>query len=73
MRSVEPGEQVVLAALRSVPRSALAAREDPRAFLGNAAVFGELGGDARFSAAFARQLSALWSDGVEATLRAYVG
>jgi mannitol 2-dehydrogenase len=52
---------------------ALAAREDPHAFLGNAAVFGELGGDARFGAAFARQLSALWADGVEATLRSYAG
>jgi mannitol 2-dehydrogenase len=50
---------------------ALAARDDPTAFLSNALVFGELGQDSRFAEAFARQLRSLWTNGVEATLAAY--
>jgi mannitol 2-dehydrogenase len=50
---------------------ALAARDDPAAFLSNALVFGDLGHDPRFAGAFGRQLKSLWSNGVEATLAAY--
>jgi mannitol 2-dehydrogenase len=50
---------------------ALAARSDPGVFLANTRVFGDLGQDPRFAAAFAKALAALWTDGVAATLRAY--
>ncbi len=50
---------------------ALATRTDPGAWLSNAAVFGDLGQDARFAAAFARAISALWSQGVADTLAAW--
>lgn len=52
--------------------AALAARSDPAAFLGVGPVFGGLGREPRLVAAFSRQLGALWSQGVRATLRAYV-
>ncbi len=51
---------------------ALAAKDDPAAFLANALVFGDLGDDRRFAEAFGRQLRSLWTRGVEATLAAYV-
>ena len=51
---------------------ALAAREDPGAFLSNALVFGDLGQAPRFAEAFGRQLRSLWQSGTEATLAAYV-
>ncbi|WP_210530443.1 mannitol dehydrogenase family protein [Rubellimicrobium arenae] len=52
---------------------ALAAKEDPGAFLSNSLVFGDLGQDPRFAEAFGRELRSLWEQGVEATLAAYVG
>jgi mannitol 2-dehydrogenase len=51
---------------------ALAAREEPGAFLSNAPVFGDLGRAPRFAEAFGRQLRSLWEQGVERTLGAYV-
>ncbi len=51
---------------------ALTAKDDPAAFLSNDLVFGDLGQDPRFADAFGRQLSSLWSNGVESTLAAYV-
>jgi len=50
---------------------ALAARDDPGAFLSNRAVFGDLGGKERFRAAFAAALGQLWSQGTEAALAGY--
>lgn len=50
---------------------ALAAQDDPQAFLRNRAVFGDLSGDARLATAFAAQLGALRGQGVRAALRAY--
>ncbi len=50
---------------------ALAARLDPAAFLANPAVFGDLGTAPRFAKAFAAQLDAIWSDGVDAVLGRY--
>lgn len=50
---------------------ALAARTDPQAFLSNTLVFGPLGQDQRYAAAFAMALASLWSNGVAATLAAY--
>ncbi|PHP29306.1 mannitol dehydrogenase family protein [Limimaricola cinnabarinus] len=52
-------------------RRALAAKDDPQAFLSNEAVFGDLGAQPAFVAAFSKQLGALWTDGVAATLSRY--
>ncbi len=52
---------------------ALAARDDPAAFLSNVKVFGKLGANECYAEAFASALAALWSDGVYATLKRYVG
>lgn len=50
---------------------ALAARGDAAAFLSNGPVFGDLGQDPRFAAAFAATLDRLWQRGVAATLADY--
>lgn len=50
---------------------ALAAKDDPSAFLSNETVFGDLGRQPAFADAFARQLASLWNDGVAATLERY--
>jgi mannitol 2-dehydrogenase len=49
------------------------ARRDPRAWLAMRHIFGELGEDDRYVAAFSRALRALWQDGTRATLARYVG
>ena len=51
---------------------ALAARDDPAAFIDNPAVFGDLRHDGAFALAFGSALAALWRDGVRATLERYV-
>ncbi|SPF77994.1 mannitol dehydrogenase family protein [Pseudoprimorskyibacter insulae] len=51
---------------------ALEAKDRPQAFLENTTVFGTLGQNADYSAAFARHLSDLWNKGVKATLTAYI-
>lgn len=53
-------------------RRALAAMEQPGAFLDNTAVFGELGASAAFATAFGDWLGRLWSDGTRATLQGYL-
>lgn len=58
-------------AAEDLKRRALATRDDPQAFLSNAAVFGDLGDDPAFATAFAKQIGALWTDGVAATLDRY--
>jgi len=50
---------------------ALAARDDAGAFLSHTRVFGDLGMNARFAAAFAAQLAAIRDRGVAAALAAY--
>ena len=50
---------------------ALAARDNPAAFLQNRAVFGDLGGDPRLNEAFATQLTRLRDRGVREALSAY--
>lgn len=52
--------------------AALAARAEPAAFLRLEAVFGDLGENMRLVQAFSRQLDSLWTNGVRATLRAFV-
>ena len=48
------------------------ARSDPQAFLGMSDIFGKLAEDAAYVAAFSKALSALWSQGVRATLDDYL-
>ncbi|MCC0063428.1 MAG: mannitol dehydrogenase family protein [Defluviimonas sp.] len=50
---------------------AQAARATPEAFLANETVFGALGAEPRFAAAFAAALKALWERGVRAVLSDY--
>lgn len=52
---------------------AQSAKDDPGAFLANRAVFGALGEEPRFAAAFARHLGRLWSEGVHPVLADYIG
>jgi mannitol 2-dehydrogenase len=51
---------------------ARAARTDPSAWLALRDVFGELGADPRYRAAFGRALQRVWRDGTRATLSAYL-
>ncbi len=51
---------------------ALAARREPGLWLAQSDIYGSLGKDERLQAAFARALDALWRDGVEATVSAFV-
>jgi mannitol 2-dehydrogenase len=44
------------------------ARRDPRAWLAMRDIFGDLGDDARYIAAFSQALRALWQDGTRATI-----
>jgi mannitol 2-dehydrogenase len=50
---------------------ALAAKDDPAAFLSYTRVFGDLGQDPDLRAAFGIQLKSLWTSGVAATMAAY--
>jgi Mannitol-1-phosphate/altronate dehydrogenases len=52
--------------------AALAARQDPKAFLALTDIFGDLGADAVFVAGFSRALASLHADGAEATLTRYL-
>ena len=54
-------------------RVAQTAREVPMAWLGMSDIYGDIGLDARFGAAFETWLNALWRDGTAATLRRYLG
>ncbi|WP_223478182.1 mannitol dehydrogenase family protein [Oricola indica] len=53
-------------------RQALAARDEPGAWLSMHDIFGDLSGDPVFAAAFGKALASLWSNGVAATLQAYI-
>lgn len=53
-------------------RVALAAKDNPQAWLDQEAVYGAVGSDPRFSAAFAQWLDMLWSRGTVATLEHYL-
>jgi mannitol 2-dehydrogenase len=48
------------------------ARENPEVWLGLTSVYGDLGDDPRFAAAFADWLNALWADGTSAVLSRYI-
>lgn len=53
-------------------RQALAARDEPGAWLSMHDIFGDLSGYPVFADAFAKALASLWSKGVAATLQAYI-
>ncbi|MFO1175346.1 MAG: mannitol dehydrogenase family protein [Paracoccaceae bacterium] len=53
-------------------RTAAAARHDPAAWLAMTDIYGDLGRDSRFAAAFGRALGDLWSKGTRACLAAYL-
>ncbi len=53
--------------------TALAARDDPARWLAQTQYYGTLGEAEPFATAFAAHLNALWQDGTEAVLRAYIG
>jgi mannitol 2-dehydrogenase len=53
-------------------RTALAARNDPAQWLMMADIYGDLGADPAFRAAFAKALNALWAEGTAAVLKRYV-
>ncbi|HEY1942090.1 MAG TPA: mannitol dehydrogenase family protein [Roseiarcus sp.] len=55
-----------------IQAAARQARNDPKAFLAMGDIFGALAQDATYVAAFSKALSALWTNGVRATLGAYL-
>ncbi|MEL6752170.1 MAG: mannitol dehydrogenase family protein, partial [Pseudomonadota bacterium] len=52
--------------------TARAAQDDPSRWLAMSDVYGEVGQDPRFLAAFTKALDAVTNDGVEASLKAYL-
>ncbi|MCI5078579.1 mannitol dehydrogenase family protein [Oricola sp.] len=60
-------------AAERLTRQALAAREDPSAWLSMHDIFGDLGQDPAFADAFAAALNSLWTKGTAATLQDYIG
>jgi mannitol 2-dehydrogenase len=56
----------------SLNAAALAARDRPAAWLEQGSIYGEIGSDRRFAAAFERWLSGLWTSGTRAMLVDYV-
>ena len=53
--------------------AAKAARENPRAWLEQRALYGDLADNSRFAEAFARWLTLIWSEGLETALSRYIG
>lgn len=52
--------------------TAKAAKDDPSAWLAMSDIYGDVGKNPAFAAAFARWLAALWQDGTRATLQSYL-
>lgn len=59
--------------IESLSEHAQRARSNPRAFLAQREIFGTLSDAEQFAASFEVALSALWRDGVSATLQRYAG
>lgn len=57
----------------SLTEVAMAAKGDPAKWLEQKQYYGSLGDKERFASAFTKWLSAIWSDGTEATIRRYLG
>ena len=53
-------------------QTARRAKDDPQTWLAMRDIYGDLGGNPRFSASFARALNSLWAKGVRATLEDYL-
>ena len=56
----------------ALKQTALAAKDDPRVWLGQKATYGDLAGESAFADAFCRWLDMLWQDGARAVLRHYI-
>ena len=54
-------------------KAALAAREDPHAWLGQREIYGDIAGETRFSQRFSFWLERIWQDGTGAAIEAYTG
>lgn len=54
-------------------QAALEAKDDPRAWLAQTSVYGDLGQNAAFAAAFADWLALIWAEGTEVALARYSG
>ncbi len=52
---------------------AVAAKSNPRAWLQQRHLYGEIADDPRFAGAFDAALGRIWADGTEAALKAYIG
>lgn len=72
--TAEDGSAIEIADERAaeLTRRALAARGTPQAFLDFTPVFGDLGRERPFADAFARDLGALWAEGVRPVLSRYI-
>jgi mannitol 2-dehydrogenase len=72
--TTETGDPIMIddIAAERLNERALAARNNPQAWLGMADIFGTLGDSAEFAAAFAIALEALWSHGTRRTLETYL-
>jgi len=57
----------------TLTRAALAARDDPHAWLGQRQIYGDMSGDPRFSQCFSSWLERIWRDGTAAAIEAYAG
>lgn len=67
-REIEPND----ASHARLKEAALAARQDPDAFLALGDIFGEVGRSPVFREAFAGHLASLWENGTQETLRRYL-
>lgn len=67
-RKIEPND----ASHARLKEAALAARQDPNAFLALGDIFGEVGRSPVFREAFAGHLASLWENGTQETLRRYI-
>ena len=67
-REIEPND----ASHARLKEAALAARQDPNAFLALGDIFGEVGRSPVFREAFAGHLASLWENGTQETLRRYL-
>lgn len=65
--TIEPNDPV----WDALNTAALAAKDDPQAWLEQRQFYGALADDARFAAAFATWVRMIWDEGVEAALAAY--
>lgn len=56
----------------ALSEQARAAKDDPRAWLAQHAIYGDLNANARFAEAFAEKLRSVWADGCRSTLKGFL-